>query len=110
MLERLRDRRIGYPASVLLVFATLALLKPPRDPADSTVPLVLLLAVFLSAWVWESGPGTVAAITATVGFNFFFLPPMYTLTIEDPRNVAALVVFLISGLLIGRLSSISRQR
>ncbi|HKA35729.1 MAG TPA: ATP-binding protein, partial [Thermoanaerobaculia bacterium] len=50
------------------------------------------------------------AITATVGFNFFFLPPMYTLTIEDPRNVAALVVFLISGLLIGRLSSISRQR
>ncbi|HKF42470.1 MAG TPA: ATP-binding protein [Thermoanaerobaculia bacterium] len=108
--ERLRDRRIGYPASVALVLATIGLLKLLRHPADSTVALVLLLAVFLSAWVWESGAGTVAAIAATVGFNFFFLPPMYTLTIEDPRNVAALVVFLVSGLLIGRLSSISRER
>ena len=47
---------------------------------------------------------------ATAGFNFFFLPPLYTFTIEDPRNVAALFVFLVSGLLIGRLSALSRQR
>jgi two-component system, OmpR family, sensor histidine kinase KdpD len=110
VLDRLRDRRVGYPASALLVLATIGLLKLLREPADSTVALLLLLAVFLSAWIWESGPGAVAAIAATLGFNFFFLPPLYTLTVEDPRNVAALIVFLISGLLIGRLSSLARQR
>jgi two-component system sensor histidine kinase KdpD len=110
VLQRLRDRRLGYPASVLLVLATIGLLKAFNALADSTVALILLLAVFLSAWIWESGPGTVAAVAATLGFNFFFLPPQYTFTIEDPRNVAALFVFLVSGLLIGRLSSLSRER
>ena len=110
MLERLRDRRIGYPASILLVVATIGILKLFRGLADSTVALLLLLAVFLSAWMWESGPGAAAAVAATLGFNFFFLPPQYTFTVEDPRNVAALFVFLVSGLLIGRLSALSRAR
>jgi len=78
--------------------------------ADSSVALLLLLTVFLCAWVWESGPGVLAAILATAAFNFFFLPPLYTFTVEDPRNVAALVVFLACALLIGRLSSSNRER
>src|SRR5262249_61751059 len=77
---------------------------------DSSVALVLLLAVFLSAWIWESGPGGLAAILATLGFNYFFIPPIYTFTVDDPRNVAALFVFLVTGLLIGRLSATSRAR
>lgn len=111
MLRRLLDRRSGYPAAILVVFATIGLLKLlPPDPADSTVALMLLLAVFVCAWVWESGPGAFAAVLATLGFNFFFLPPIHTFTIQDPRNVAALFVFLASGLLIGHLSALSRER
>src|SRR5450830_458515 len=48
-----------------------------------------------------SGPGAAAAVLATLGFNFFFIPPVHTFTVEDPRNAVALVVFLLSGLLIG---------
>ena len=103
-------RWIGYPISVLIVGATLALLKLFPQLTTSSIALLLLLAVFLCASVWQSGPGVVAALVATLGFNFLFLPPLYTFTIEDPRNVSALVVFLVSGLLIGRLSALSRQR
>jgi two-component system sensor histidine kinase KdpD len=103
-------RSIGYPAATLLVALTVGLLKLFPGLTDSTVALLLLLAVFLSAWAFQSGPGVLAAVLATAGFNFFFLPPLYTFTIQDPRNVAALFVFLISGLLIGRLSALSRQR
>lgn len=100
----------GYLGSAGLVGTTVALLKlAPRLP-DSAVALILTLAVFLSAWIWESGAGIVAAILATAAFNFFFIPPLYTFTVDDPRNVAALVVFLASGVLIGRLSSQSRER
>ncbi len=103
-------RWVGYPASVVVVFATIGLLKLFPELTASSVALLLLLAVFLCASVWQSGPGVLAAILATLGFNFFFLPPLYTFTIADPRNVAALFVFLVSGLLIGRLSALSRRR
>ena len=107
----LLGRRAGYAAAILLVAATIGLLKLfPRHLADSTIALVLLLAVFVCAWVWESGPGAFAAVLATLGFNFFFIPPVYTFTIDDPRNVAALFVFLASGLLIGHLSALARKR
>jgi K+-sensing histidine kinase KdpD len=101
------SRWVGYPASVFAVAATIA-----RSSAltDSSVALLLLLAVFFCASIWQSGPGVLAALLATLGFNFFFLPPLYTFTIQDPRNVAALFVFLVSGLLIGRLSALSRRR
>src|SRR5262245_44847569 len=103
-------RWMGYPASVLVVAASIALLKLFPGLTVSSVALLLLLAVFLCAWVWQSGPGVLAAVLATLGFNFFFLPPLYTFTISDPRNVTALFVFLVLGLLIGRLSALSRRR
>ncbi|MDQ6894393.1 MAG: DUF4118 domain-containing protein [Acidobacteriota bacterium] len=100
----------GYLGSAGLVGATVALLKLLPRPAESTAALLLTLAVFLSAWVWESGAGVFAALLATVAFNYFFLPPLYTLTVDDPRNVVSLGVFLACGLLIGRLSATNRER
>jgi two-component system sensor histidine kinase KdpD len=104
------QRWIGYPAAVVAVGATIGLLKLFPGLNESSVALLLLLAVFFCASIWQSGPGVVAALLATLGFNFFFLPPLYTFTVQDPRNVAALFVFLVSGLLIGRLSALSRRR
>lgn len=89
---------------------TLAVLKAFPRLTDASIALILLLSVFLSAWLWESGPGILAAVLATAGLNYFVLPPLHTFVIEDEQNVAALVVFLISGLLIGRLSALSRER
>jgi len=106
----IRRPAVGYPAAALLVLGTVGLLHLFPGLTDSTVALVLLLTVFLSAWIWQSGPGVLAAILATAAFNFFFLPPVYTFTIQDPRNVASLFVFLASGLLIGRLSALARRR
>lgn len=83
------SRWLGYPAVVVLVGATIGILKLFPGLADSSVALLLLLAVFLAAWIWESAPDVLAAVLATLGFNFFFLPPLYTFTIEDPRNVVA---------------------
>jgi len=103
-------RWVGYPAAVVVVLATIGLLKLFPQLTVSSIALLLLLTVFLCASVWQSGPGVLAAVLATLGFNFFFLPPLYTFTIADPRNVTALFVFLVSGLLIGRLSALSRRR
>jgi two-component system, OmpR family, sensor histidine kinase KdpD len=104
------QRWIGYPAAVVAVGGTIGLLKLFPQLNESSVALLLLLAVFFCASLWQSGPGVVAALLATLAFNFFYLPPLYTFTVQDSRNVAALFVFLVSGLLIGRLSALSRKR
>jgi two-component system, OmpR family, sensor histidine kinase KdpD len=101
---------IGYAAAALFVALAVALLKLTPGLTDAAQALLLLVVVFLVAWRWESGPGVLAAVLATLAFNFFFLPPLYTLTIQDPRNVVALAVFLMAALVIGHLSALSRLR
>jgi len=108
--SRWTKRRYGFAAAVVVVGATLGILEAIPGLTDAADALGLILAVFVVAWIWESGPGIAAALLATLALNFFFLPPLYTLTIGDPRNVVALFVFLAAALVIGRLSSLARLR
>ncbi|HET9794101.1 MAG TPA: DUF4118 domain-containing protein [Thermoanaerobaculia bacterium] len=108
--DRWTNPKYGFPAALVVVTATVAVLKAIPGLTDAADALGLILAVFLVAWIWESGPGIAAALLATLALNFFFLPPLYTLTIADPRNVVALLVFLAAGLAIGRLSALARLR
>ena len=101
---------MGYAAALLLVGTAVAALKLFPSLTDAADALGLILAVFVVAWLWESGPGIAAALLATAALNFFFLPPFYTFTIADPRNVVALLVFLAAALAIGRLSALARLR
>jgi two-component system sensor histidine kinase KdpD len=108
--RKLISPRYGYPVAVVLVATAVGVLKLLPNLTDAAQALVLLLAVFVTAWVWESGPGITAAILAMLSFNFFFLPPLYTFTIADPRNVVSLFVFLAAALVVGRLSALARLR
>ena len=47
--------------------------------------------------------GTVLAVLAFLTFNFFLLPPFYTLTIEDPLDWWILIAFLITGAVAAQL-------
>jgi len=47
--------------------------------------------------------GTVSSFLATLCFNFFFFPPLYTLTLADPANWFALAAFLIASVTVNRL-------
>jgi two-component system sensor histidine kinase KdpD len=48
--------------------------------------------------------GLFAAVVSFLLWNFFFLPPVFTLSVGDPRDIVALVVFLAVGLLTGTLA------
>src|SRR5438270_4173314 len=72
--------------------------------------VVYLLAVLFVA----SRRGEIAAlgtaVAAVLTLNFFFIEPRHRLTISDSRNVAALGVFLIAGIVVSRLAAAARQR
>jgi two-component system, OmpR family, sensor histidine kinase KdpD len=72
--------------------------------------LVLLLVVLATATFGRLWIATVTAITATLTFNFFFLPPLGTLTIADAQNWIALFAFLVVAVIASNLSAAVQAR
>ncbi len=102
----LRGQTAGYLASVAVVAAVTFALAPLRAQISITgVALCLLLSVLLTATIWGSRPAMLASILAMFSFNFFFIPPVGTLSIADPENWVALVTFLIVAVTTGQMSA-----
>jgi two-component system sensor histidine kinase KdpD len=60
-------------------------------PGDLLLYLALVVGVATAGGTW---PGLGAAIAADLLANWFFIPPLHTLTIGDTDNLVALAVFL----------------
>jgi two-component system sensor histidine kinase KdpD len=69
----------------------------------STVGFAYLIVVLLISVRGGLLAGAVASITATLCYNFFFFPPLYTFTIDNPANWFALVAFLVASVTVNRL-------
>jgi two-component system sensor histidine kinase KdpD len=71
----------------------------------TNVALVFLTAILIGAVLQGLGPSLVACFVAVLAYNFFFLPPLYTLTIADPENVVALFFFLVVAVIASNLAA-----
>jgi two-component system sensor histidine kinase KdpD len=69
-----------------------------------------LLLVLIIASIWGFVDAAITSVTATLTFNFFFLPPVGKLTIADPQNWVALFSFLATALIASRLSAEAKRR
>jgi two-component system sensor histidine kinase KdpD len=109
-LNRIAGRAVVRSgAAVLLVTAILELYRSiPVN--NTTVALSLLLAILgVSTW-WGLVEATVASVAAMLGFNFWFLPPVGTFTIQDPENWVALLAFMVTAVTASQLSARARRR
>ncbi len=59
-----------------------------------SVLLLFLLLVVVSSAVGGLVPALVAAVSGFLLVNWYFTPPLYTLTISEGENILALIVFL----------------
>jgi two-component system sensor histidine kinase KdpD len=69
------------------------------------VDLVFLTAVVGVAVRYGLLPSLFASIAASLCYNFFFLPPIYTFTITDPTNVAAFIFFIIMAVIVSNVAA-----
>jgi two-component system sensor histidine kinase KdpD len=70
--------------------------------------LYLITVLILTAWGgWAAG--AVASVAATLCFNYFFLEPFHTFTIEEPSNWVTLLSFLAASTLVSRLVATARR-
>ena len=94
-----------YVVALLAVAAALGigLLLKPQFGLEN-VDLVLLAAIVGVAVRYGLWPSMFATVCASLSYNFFFLPPIYTFTIIEPTNIAAFLLFTIVALIASSLA------
>jgi two-component system, OmpR family, sensor histidine kinase KdpD len=106
----MKVRGLRLVVSILGV-AVLTFLASRVIPVNATTAgFAYLLYVLIVASVWGFMEAAVSSVAATLTFNFFFLPPVGTLTIADPQNWIALFTFLVTSLIASRLSTAAKDR
>jgi two-component system sensor histidine kinase KdpD len=102
------------PYLMALLFVAIGLgaatLIKPMFGGIENVDLVFLTAVVGVAARFGLLPSLFASVVASLCYNFFFLPPVYTFTITDPTNVAAFFFFMLIALLVSNVAARVRSQ
>jgi two-component system sensor histidine kinase KdpD len=100
---------LHYIPAILSIAITTGLLYVLRDVLDTPlVALLYLLPVGASASAWGLGAGIIAALTAFLAFNYFFIEPNFTLVVHSASDLVGLFVFLIVAVAISQLVGSAR--
>jgi len=76
----------------------------------TTVAVSFLLMILSVAAVWGLRYAIPLSVAAALCFNFFFLPPIGTLTIADTQNWVALFAFFFAAVVASNLSERARRQ
>jgi signal transduction histidine kinase len=74
---------------------------------DATVPL-FICASAISSWYGGEGPAVLAVVLCSLAFDYFFVPPLYTLYIA-PSEIPYFVIFALFTLLVSWFARIRRR-
>lgn len=107
----MNSRWAGYLGALVGTALVTALLAPFQQTINTTtVALTFLIVVLFVALFWGSRPALLASVVGVLCFNFFFLPPLHTLSIAHGENWIALAVFFTTALAVGQLSARAKAR
>jgi len=100
-----------YLITSIIVLITAAICYSIKDFIGyQVVSFALLFVVSTLAFFFGTGPVLVSATFSALIWDFFFIPPPYTLHVDKPEDMLMLVMFFIIALLSGVLTSrIKRQ-
>lgn len=73
--------------STVLVTLIMGISGLALEPAN--ISLIYLLAVLFTATTAGLGPGIVASVLSFLAYNFFFVEPLYILTVGQPPGCCA---------------------
>jgi two-component system sensor histidine kinase KdpD len=102
----------GHGLAVLLVTAALGLGLLARGIlSQADVVVLFLAAIMVTALRHGQRPALTASLLSVACYNFFFVQPYYTFSVEHSRHLLTFVMLLVVGLLVGKLATrLRRQR
>src|SRR5712675_209927 len=98
----------GYGIALLSVYTALLISRWPPVRLETAPVSLFLGAIMLSAWFGGLGPGLLATALSSLAFDYYFLPPIYSL-VAKPGEIPRLVIFTVSALIVGLLSAAQRS-
>ncbi|KLU60815.1 sensor protein KdpD [Peptococcaceae bacterium CEB3] len=113
---RSQKRRPSFPfgryLGVLLLMLLVTLAGHWLEPAFGVVNIAMLylLPVLFAAVKWGLKPAVAASVLGLMAFDFFFIPPTLSFTVHDFRYLITFAIFLLVGLLTGKLSTRLREQ
>ncbi len=105
-----RRQLAGVLLVLLFPLLTAALLPASRSlslPDDSLIFLVCVVGVAVVGGFW---PAVLAAITASLLLNWYFTPPVHTLSIASPRDMLALLLFVTVAVSVSSVVHLAARR
>jgi len=104
-----RSAAARYALATLVAFLVVAIYSRVLHVNQTTVALTFLVLVLVVATRWRLRYSFYLSVLCTVLYNFFFLPPIGTLTISDPQNWVTLGAFLSASVLVSHLADSERR-
>jgi two-component system, OmpR family, sensor histidine kinase KdpD len=95
-------------AAIPLLTLALAAARPHLDLADDL--LIYLVLVVTTAVVGGFWPAVLTAVASSLLLNWYFTPPLHTFTIEQPRNLLALVLFVTVAVAVSSVVHLAARR
>lgn len=101
----------GYLAAGLACALTAVLATPLIPVLElSNIVMIFLLIVVAIALRYGRGPAVLAAFLGVALFDFYFVPPRFTLAVSDVQYLVTFGVMLVVALAIGQLTAVLRQQ
>jgi two-component system, OmpR family, sensor histidine kinase KdpD len=95
-------------ASLAVTTAAVFVLQESGGVRDAST--LFLLAVALVAYLRGSWASVATAVGAFLTYNFLFLPPRFTFFVADAQHILTLILLLVVGVGIGRLTGLQRDQ
>jgi K+-sensing histidine kinase KdpD len=99
---------VVFSAAVLC--STAFTLKLGAVSSTSTAAFLFLIIVILSAYFGNILVAVITSITATLCFDYFYLPPVGTLSITAFSDWISLAIFLLTSVIISRLTASASEK
>ncbi len=107
--KKLQILRYLYSLSLVAAASVFTELVTPEFSPTNLI-MIYLLVVVLAAVYLGRGPAILASVTGVLVFDFFFVPPQYTLSVADTEYLLSLIGFLIVGVVISYMAAKAREQ
>ncbi|MBN2408281.1 MAG: DUF4118 domain-containing protein [Candidatus Aminicenantes bacterium] len=102
---------MNYLKSVLMILvASLLGSFLQHTIALTNLAMLYILVVVITAIKWGKGPSLAASVLSVLVFDFFFVPPQYSLTVAHAQYLIAFATLFIVGLVISNLALKAKER
>jgi two-component system sensor histidine kinase KdpD len=111
MRAHLQRNARGYLESLLgIALASLFIALVNQFVEIGNISLVYLLVVLYLATRFGRAPAILASVLAFLAYDFFFIPPTFRFTVDDPSEWLSLFTLLITALVISQLTATVQLR